>query len=276
MSHLFSSEALAVHNDVSTLCSEQLDEFNLEEMDLKWQVAMISMRLKKFYKKTGRRLASLIENAFQKKIKNPQKAERIRSRDVGNTRYRAKDNRRRLGKQEEPKALVTLDGEGVDWTGHVEDEQENFSLMAYSNSGSNTKGTIGDASIEIPPNSLSSFKKVSMSKRDKSGLRYGDQVHNGVLSYENEVLQSVFDSRVTSDVEDRNLIGSYMISMFTYGPKQSKTSESDTQTSNYDSCESNSSTETLESVPEPVVVEPKVVSQPKVWPDAPIIEEYEF
>ncbi|GKA64553.1 ribonuclease H-like domain-containing protein [Tanacetum coccineum] len=35
---------------------EQLDEFDLEEMDLKWQVAMILMRLKKFYKKTGRRL----------------------------------------------------------------------------------------------------------------------------------------------------------------------------------------------------------------------------
>ncbi|GKA99549.1 ribonuclease H-like domain-containing protein, partial [Tanacetum coccineum] len=38
--------------------------------------------------------------------------------------------------------------------------------------------------------------------------------------------------------------------------------------------ESNSSVETLESVPESVVVEPKVVSQPKVWSDAPIIEEY--
>ncbi|GJR90453.1 ribonuclease H-like domain-containing protein [Tanacetum coccineum] len=34
----------------------QLDEFDLEEMDLKWQVAMISMRMKKFYKKTGRKL----------------------------------------------------------------------------------------------------------------------------------------------------------------------------------------------------------------------------
>ncbi|GJR63660.1 hypothetical protein Tco_1505822 [Tanacetum coccineum] len=182
------------------------------------------------------------------------------------------------GKQEEPKALVTIDGDDVDWTGHAEDEQENFALIAYSNSGSNTK----------------------MSTRDKSGLGYGDQVHNGVLSYENEVFQSVFDSR-SSDVEDSPvhdrfanvegmhavpppMTGNYMPSgpdrevddsMFTYGPKQSKTSESDTQTSNYDSCESNSSAETLESVPEPVVVEPKVVSQPKVWSDAPIIEEYE-
>ncbi|GJT92192.1 hypothetical protein Tco_1081037 [Tanacetum coccineum] len=32
---------------------------------------------------------------------------------------------------------------------------------------------------------------------------------------------------------------------------------------------------TLESVPELVVVEPKVVSQPKFWSDAPIIKEYE-
>ncbi|GKF98317.1 hypothetical protein Tco_0297100, partial [Tanacetum coccineum] len=47
-------------------------------------------------------------------------------------------------------------------------------------------------------------------------------------------------------------------SNFTYGPKQSKTSESDAKTSDFDSCETNSSVETLESMPEPVVVEPKV------------------
>ncbi|GKF17526.1 hypothetical protein Tco_0062444 [Tanacetum coccineum] len=31
---------------------EHIDKYDLEEMDLKWQVAMISMRMKKFYKKT--------------------------------------------------------------------------------------------------------------------------------------------------------------------------------------------------------------------------------
>ncbi|GKC63169.1 hypothetical protein Tco_1095767 [Tanacetum coccineum] len=56
-----------------------------------------------------------------------------RRRDAWNTGYREKDNGRRPGKQEEPKALVTLDGEGVDWTGHAEDEQENFALMASHN-----------------------------------------------------------------------------------------------------------------------------------------------
>ncbi|GJR07145.1 ribonuclease H-like domain-containing protein [Tanacetum coccineum] len=55
-------------------------------------------------------------------------------------------------------------------------------------------------------------------------------------------------------------------SQFTYGPKQSQPSESETQISDFDTCESDSS--------EPTVNEPKVVSQPKVWYDAPIIEEY--
>ncbi|GJV40872.1 putative ribonuclease H-like domain-containing protein [Tanacetum coccineum] len=37
----------------------------------------------------------------------------------------------------------TLDG--VDWTGHAEDEQENFALMAYSNSGSDTEREYSNA-----------------------------------------------------------------------------------------------------------------------------------
>nr|GEV01920.1 hypothetical protein [Tanacetum cinerariifolium] len=40
-----------------------------------------------------------------------------------------------------------------------------------------------------------------MSAKDKSRLGYGSQIHDGVLSYENEVFASVFDSRY-SDVED--------------------------------------------------------------------------
>ncbi|GKD49061.1 ribonuclease H-like domain-containing protein [Tanacetum coccineum] len=35
---------------------DQVDEYDLEELDLKWQVAMISMRINKFQKKTGRKL----------------------------------------------------------------------------------------------------------------------------------------------------------------------------------------------------------------------------
>ncbi|GJY21517.1 hypothetical protein Tco_0394083 [Tanacetum coccineum] len=190
-----SSESTSSTNDVSTAYEEMV--FGMAN------VAMISMRLKKFYKNTGRKLQS----------KGNQESRR---RDAGNTGYKAKDNGRRPRKQEEPKALVTLDGDGVDWTGHVEDKQENFSLMAYNNSGSNTeviscskeceesyaklkklydeqREQLGDASIEIQAYTQA-LKKISA--KDKSGLGYGDQIHKGVLSYENEVLESVFDSRV--------------------------------------------------------------------------------
>ncbi|GKC51339.1 ribonuclease H-like domain-containing protein [Tanacetum coccineum] len=64
-------------------------------------------------------------------------------------------------------------------------------------------------------------------------------------------------------------------SQFTYGPKQSPPSESETQTTEFDTCESDISIETPKLVSEPVVNEPNVVSQPKGWSDAPIIEEYE-
>nr|GEY10577.1 hypothetical protein [Tanacetum cinerariifolium] len=51
--------------------------------------------------------------------------------------------------------------------------------------------------------------------------------------------------------------------------------ESDSKTSDYASCESDSSVETTTSMPAPIENAPKVVCKPKVWIDAPIIEEYE-
>ncbi|GKA27320.1 hypothetical protein Tco_0713488 [Tanacetum coccineum] len=116
---------------------------------------------------------------------------------------------------------------------------------------------------------LSKLLNSQMSAKDKSGLGYGDQIHEGVLSYENEVLQSVFNNR-SSDVED-----SHVYDRFAKVKGMHNTSESATNTSDSVSCESNSSVETLESVPKLVVNEPKAVSKPKVWSDAPIIEEYE-
>ncbi|GKF71061.1 hypothetical protein Tco_0207175, partial [Tanacetum coccineum] len=47
---------------------------------------------------------------------------------------------RRSGKQEDSKALVTIDGEGVDWTSHSE-EEEDYALMACNSSGSDTEVT---------------------------------------------------------------------------------------------------------------------------------------
>ncbi|GJY60773.1 putative ribonuclease H-like domain-containing protein [Tanacetum coccineum] len=146
--------------------------------------------------------------------------------------------------------------------------------------------------------SLNILLNSQMSTRDKVGLGYGDQMNKGVLSYENEVFGSLFNSR-SSDIEDSlvndryaegmhvvppPMIGIYIPSgpdkeidesQFTYDLKQSKPSESNARSSDFNSCESNSSKETNESISKPVANEPKTVSDPKVWSDAPIIEEYE-
>nr|GEX23349.1 ribonuclease H-like domain-containing protein [Tanacetum cinerariifolium]GEZ18291.1 ribonuclease H-like domain-containing protein [Tanacetum cinerariifolium] len=143
-----------------------------------------------------------------------------------------------------------------------------------------------------------------MSANDKFGLGYGDYRYGSILSYENEVLQSVFMNK-ECDLENTPLndryakgmhtvpppmTGNYMpsgpdveinYSKFTYGRKQTSADESDSKPVEYTSSDSDSSVEPYTSVLEPIVNESKVVSkpkavcEPKVWTDAPIIEEYE-
>nr|GEW16479.1 hypothetical protein [Tanacetum cinerariifolium] len=64
-------------------------------------------------------------------------------RDAINIGYKARDNGKRPAKQDEHKDMVTIDGEGVDWTGHAEDDIEDYALMAFNTnySGSDTKVT---------------------------------------------------------------------------------------------------------------------------------------
>ncbi|GJY46886.1 hypothetical protein Tco_0435949 [Tanacetum coccineum] len=64
-----------------------------------------------------------------------------RRRDAWNTGNKDKDNGRRSSKQEDSKALVTIDGEGVDWTSQLNSQ---------------------------------------MSAKDKAGLGYGDQLNKGI------------------------------------------------------------------------------------------------
>ncbi|GKA54898.1 ribonuclease H-like domain-containing protein [Tanacetum coccineum] len=186
---------------------EQLDEFDLEEIDLKWQVAMISMRLKKFYKKTGRKLQ------FDAKEPVGFDKAKIECYNCHKTGYFARECRSKRNQ-----------------------DSRRRDAGYTRNSGSDTE----------------------MSARDKVGLGYGNQMNKGALSYENEVFESVFYSR-SSDIEDspvnyRYAEGMHAVlppmtgiyipsgpdveideSQFTYGPKQSKPSESDARSSDFNS-----------------------------------------
>ncbi|GJZ77175.1 ribonuclease H-like domain-containing protein [Tanacetum coccineum] len=141
---------------------EQIDHDDLEEMDLKWQVAMLSMRVKRFYKKTGRKLIfngkepvgfdkTKVEcfnchrrGHFARECRAP----RNQGNRNGDAGYRSRDNTRRTIPVEtsdalvvQDNALIVQDGLGYDWSYIAQDEPTEFALMAYTSnsSGSDTE-----------------------------------------------------------------------------------------------------------------------------------------
>nr|GEW11494.1 ribonuclease H-like domain-containing protein [Tanacetum cinerariifolium] len=204
---------------------EHIDDYDLEEMDLKWQVAMISIRIKKFHKRTGRKLAKWNQDN--------------RRRDGGYNGNKARDNSRRPDSQDDSKALVTIDKEAVDWSGHVEEDTQNFAMMAYS--FSNSKCALENTSVN-------------------------DRYAEGMHAVSPPMTWNYMPSGPDVEID---------YSKFTYGPKQTSANESDSKSVDNASSDSDSSVETTTSMLTPVEDALKVVSEPKVWTDALIIKEYE-
>ncbi|GKA33318.1 ribonuclease H-like domain-containing protein [Tanacetum coccineum] len=142
---------------------EQIDHDDLEEMDLKWQVAMLSMRVKRFYKKTGRKLIfngkepvgfdkTKVEcfNCHRRgHFARECRATRNQGNRNGDAGYRSRDNTRRTVPVEtsdalvvQDNALIVQDGLGYDWSYIAQEEPTEFALMAYTSnsSGSDTEG----------------------------------------------------------------------------------------------------------------------------------------
>ncbi|GKA07203.1 hypothetical protein Tco_0686427 [Tanacetum coccineum] len=98
---------------------EQIHEDDLVEMDLKWQLALLSMRIRNFFQKTGRNIT-------------------INSSDTaGYDKSRNQDNSRRTINVEEisSKAMLANDGAGFDWSFMVDEEvPSDMAFMAFSES----------------------------------------------------------------------------------------------------------------------------------------------
>ncbi|GJS76893.1 putative ribonuclease H-like domain-containing protein [Tanacetum coccineum] len=269
---------------------EQIDEYDLEEMDLKWQVAMISMRMKKFYKKTGRKLQFDAKEpvGFDKtkvecynchktghfarecRIKGTQDHRRRDAWNSGN-----KDGSR-TGQKEDSKALVTVDGEGVDWTNHSEDED--YALMACNSSDSDTeKGIFLESyeKVEAQFSASSQGTKLEAQKEKEDLKAKVEKWHNSSknLVMKMEVLAKTFkNTRKKSEIRKPTFVekvvtaeemhavpppmtGNHMPSgpdveiddsKFTYGPKQTQPNESESQSSEFDTYKSNTSIEPSE------------------------------
>ncbi|GKA04880.1 hypothetical protein Tco_0684000 [Tanacetum coccineum] len=169
---------------------EQIDTDDLEEIDLKWQVAMLTMRVKRFIKKTGRNL-------------------NFNGKETG---YRNRDNPRRVVPVETPaNSLIVQDRiDGYDSSFQAKEGPTNIALMAYtsqssSNSDSEYDVQVKDISIKDLKNQLEealkekddlklklenfeeSSKKLTklinsqISAKDKVGLGFDSQMNKSEL-----------------------------------------------------------------------------------------------
>ncbi|GJX43635.1 hypothetical protein Tco_0260311 [Tanacetum coccineum] len=261
---------------------EQIDTDDLEEMDLKWQVVMLTMRVKRFLKKTGRNL-----NFNDKETVGFDKTKGNRNGDVP----------RRIVPVETPaNALVVQDGIGSSSSSSSDSEVRDNSITELKNQLAEALREKDDLKLKLEKFETSSKKLTDLlnsqiSVNNKTGIGFDSQMIenelNDIHKNNSEVFVSASDSSVNEIEEENNQVndrfkkvegyhavpppytGNYMpsrpdLSFAGLDDSVYKTNVSETITSvpRNESTASKSSKDNLE--------------QPKdVRPSAPIIEEWE-
>nr|GEY08801.1 hypothetical protein [Tanacetum cinerariifolium] len=166
---------------------------------------MLTMRVKRFIKMTGRKLDL---NGKETVGFNRKKVECYNchrrghfTRECRAPRNQGNRNRDALTRNapvdtSTTNALVVQDGiGGYDWSFQAEEELTKFALMAYASQGSSSS----DSERETSSKNLTKVINSQISAIDKTGLGYVGQINesdlNDIHVNESEVFNNVFDSR---------------------------------------------------------------------------------
>ncbi|GJR98179.1 putative ribonuclease H-like domain-containing protein [Tanacetum coccineum] len=136
----------ASQSNSSQLDNDDLKQIDPDDLELKWQMAMSTMRARRFLKKTGRNLGVNRTDTigFDKtKVecynfhRRGHFARECRAPKQQDNRNREITRRTMPIKETTSNALVSqCDGFGYDWSDQAEEGPTNFALMAYTSSGS--------------------------------------------------------------------------------------------------------------------------------------------
>ncbi|GJX03585.1 ribonuclease H-like domain-containing protein [Tanacetum coccineum] len=144
-----------VHEDL-----EKIHEDDLEEMDLKWQLALLSLKERKFYQRTGK---NIIINGSDTAGYDKSKVECFNCHKMGHfarecrgprnqeSRHRNQESSKRTVNVEDTssKAMVAFDGAGFDWSFMADEEvPTNLARMAFSDSEVYNHKTCSDTCLK--------------------------------------------------------------------------------------------------------------------------------
>ncbi|GKE47972.1 ribonuclease H-like domain-containing protein [Tanacetum coccineum] len=127
---------------------QQLHPDDLEEMDLRWQMAMLTVRARRFLKNTGRKVTvngnetirfdkSKVEcYNCQKRGHFSRECKALRNQD---NKHRESSRRSVPVEKTTSNALISCDGLGYTWSDQAEEGPTNYALMAYITSSSDSE-----------------------------------------------------------------------------------------------------------------------------------------
>nr|GFA50463.1 hypothetical protein [Tanacetum cinerariifolium] len=91
----------------------QINKDDIEEMDIKWNMALLSMRVGRYWKKTGKKI--FIQGTDGSQESRQQKERELQARSKV--------------EEQATKAFMVIDGVGWDWS-FMANEEENHALVA--------------------------------------------------------------------------------------------------------------------------------------------------